>query len=68
MSLPEKTANASGNLNEAMSPEDYLQPVAFVAKNLSDENRLRILLCAIMAKGPSPGLWKNSISRSLCRG
>ena len=25
--------------------EDYLQAVAFVAKSLADENRLRILLC-----------------------
>jgi ArsR family transcriptional regulator, zinc-responsive transcriptional repressor len=28
-----------------MPLEDYLQAVAFVAKSLSDENRLRILLC-----------------------
>jgi DNA-binding transcriptional ArsR family regulator len=31
---------------EKMMPlEDYLQTVAFVAKSLADENRLRILLC-----------------------
>jgi len=31
---------------EKMMPlEDYLQKVAFVAKSLADENRLRILLC-----------------------
>ena len=28
-----------------MPLEEYLQTVAFVAKSLSDENRLRILLC-----------------------
>jgi ArsR family transcriptional regulator, zinc-responsive transcriptional repressor len=32
--------------HEKMMPlDDYLQTVAFVAKSLADENRLRILLC-----------------------
>jgi len=33
------------NPEKAMPLADYLQTVAFVAKSLSDENRLRILLC-----------------------
>ncbi|RJR46466.1 MAG: ArsR family transcriptional regulator [Deltaproteobacteria bacterium] len=42
---PEKTAHTTENREEAMPLEDYLQTVAFVAKSMSDENRLRILLC-----------------------
>ena len=34
--------------------EEYLQTVAFVAKSLSDENRLRILLCVNNGRNPSP--------------
>ena len=33
------------NPQSLMPWEDFLQAVAFVAKSLSDENRLRILLC-----------------------
>ena len=33
------------NRNSIMPLADFLQAVAFVAKSLSDENRLRILLC-----------------------
>ena len=36
---------AQVNREKVMPLEDYLQTVAFVAKSLSDENRLRILLC-----------------------
>jgi DNA-binding transcriptional ArsR family regulator len=36
---------AQPSREKLMPLEDYLQPVAFVAKSLSDENRLRILLC-----------------------
>lgn len=43
--VPPTAANVSGNREAPMLLEDYLQPVAFVAKSLSDENRLRILLC-----------------------
>lgn len=35
---------ARDNQDEFMPPEDYLQRVAFLARSLSDENRLRILL------------------------
>lgn len=45
MAAPKKTSQARGNHKEAMHLEDYLQSVAFVAKSLGDENRLRILLC-----------------------
>ena len=43
--MSKNKSHAAGNHEEAMALEDYLQPVAFVAKSLSDENRLRILLC-----------------------
>jgi ArsR family transcriptional regulator, zinc-responsive transcriptional repressor len=43
--MSKNKSHAVGNHEEAMALEDYLQPVAFVAKSLSDENRLRILLC-----------------------
>ena len=36
---------AQPNREKMMPLEDYLQTVAFVAKCLADENRLRILLC-----------------------
>ena len=35
---------------------DFLQAVAFVAKSLSDENRLRILLCVSEAKKSVSGI------------
>jgi ArsR family transcriptional regulator, zinc-responsive transcriptional repressor len=38
------------NQNREMTLEDYLPAVAFVARSLSDENRLRILLCVSEAK------------------
>jgi DNA-binding transcriptional ArsR family regulator len=44
VSLSKNKSHAVGNHEAAMPLEDYLQPVAFVAKSLSDENRLRILL------------------------
>ena len=36
--------------------EEYLQTVAFVAKSLSDENRLRILLCVNNGKKSVSGI------------
>jgi ArsR family transcriptional regulator, zinc-responsive transcriptional repressor len=39
-----------------MPLEDYLQTVAFVAKSLSDENRLRILLCVSNSKKSVSGI------------
>jgi DNA-binding transcriptional ArsR family regulator len=39
-----------------MSLEDYLQAVAFVAKSLSDENRLRILLSVNHGKKSVSGI------------
>lgn len=45
MSAPKKYSHAIRNREEAVHLEDYLQTVAFVAKSLGDENRLRILLC-----------------------
>ena len=42
---PGESGLPQGNGNEAMPLKDYLQTVAFVAKSLADENRLRILLC-----------------------
>jgi DNA-binding transcriptional ArsR family regulator len=36
---------AQPDREQLMPLEEYLQTVAFVAKSLSDENRLRILLC-----------------------
>lgn len=56
MTLPQKTSNATGNREAAMPLEDYLQPVAFVAKSLSDENRLRILLCVNSGKKSVSGI------------
>jgi DNA-binding transcriptional ArsR family regulator len=37
---------------QLMPLEEYLQTVAFVAKSLSDENRLRILLCVNDGRKP----------------
>jgi len=39
-----------------MPLEDYLQAVAFVAKSLSDENRLRILRCVNHGKKSVSGI------------
>jgi ArsR family transcriptional regulator, zinc-responsive transcriptional repressor len=39
-----------------MPLNDYLQTVAFVAKSLSDENRLRILLCVNDGKKSVSGM------------
>jgi DNA-binding transcriptional ArsR family regulator len=41
---------AQPSREEMMPLEDYLQTVAFVAKSLADENRLRILLCVYHEK------------------
>jgi len=42
--------------NREMTLEDFLPAVAFVAKSLSDENRLRILLCVSEAKKSVSGI------------
>jgi DNA-binding transcriptional ArsR family regulator len=44
------------NRDTLMPLEDFLQTVAFVAKSLSDENRLRILLCVHAAKKSVSGI------------
>jgi DNA-binding transcriptional ArsR family regulator len=44
------------NHNRDMMLEDSLPAVAFVAKSLSDENRLRILLCIHEAKKSVSGI------------
>jgi DNA-binding transcriptional ArsR family regulator len=38
-------SGASGKREAVMPLENYLETVAFVARTLADENRLRILLC-----------------------
>jgi DNA-binding transcriptional ArsR family regulator len=42
--------------NREIPLEDFLPAVAFVAKSLSDENRLRILLCIHEAKKSVSGI------------
>lgn len=42
--MSKNQSQALGNHEATMPLEDYLQTVAFVARSLSDENRLRILL------------------------
>jgi len=42
--------------NRLLALEDFLPAVAFVAKSLSDENRLRILLCVSEAKKSVSGI------------
>jgi DNA-binding transcriptional ArsR family regulator len=42
--LSKNKSHAVGNHEEVRPPDDYLQRVAFLAKSLSDENRLRVLL------------------------
>ena len=42
--------------NPEMPLEDFLPAVAFVARSLSDENRLRILLCVSEAKKSVSGI------------
>ena len=44
------------NHNRLMPLEDFLPAVAFVAKSLSDENRLRILLCVNEGKKSVSGI------------
>jgi len=44
------------NPDRLMPLEDSLQTVAFIAKSLSDENRLRILLCVIEGKKSVSGI------------
>ena len=44
VALSKNESHAVGNHEGVMPLEDYLQRVAFLAKSLSDENRLRILL------------------------
>jgi len=44
------------NPEKILPLEDYLQTVAFVAKSLSDENRLRILLCVNDGKKSVSGI------------
>ena len=44
------------NCNSIMPLADFLQTVAFVAKSLSDENRLRILLCVNEGKKSVSGI------------
>ena len=44
------------NHNRLMPSEDSLPAVAFVAKSLSDENRLRILLCVHEGKKSVSGI------------
>jgi DNA-binding transcriptional ArsR family regulator len=39
-----------GNRNELVLLDEHFHPVAFLAKSLSDENRLRILLCVSNVK------------------
>ena len=56
VSLSKNKSHAVGNHEEAMLLENYLQPVAFVAKSLSDENRLRILLCVNDGKKSVSGI------------
>lgn len=44
------------NHNRLLPLEDFLPAVAFVARSLSDENRLRILLCVSEAKKSVTGI------------
>ena len=56
MAAPKKTSPARGNPEAAMHLEDSLDSVAFVAKSLGDENRLRILLCINNGKKSVSGI------------
>jgi DNA-binding transcriptional ArsR family regulator len=47
---------AEPSLEQMTALEEYLQAVAFVAKSLSDENRLRILLCVGQGKKSVSGI------------
>ncbi len=47
---------AQVNPESRMPREDFLPTVAFVAKSLSDENRLRILLCLNQGKKSVSGI------------
>ena len=44
------------NHNQLIPLDDFLPAVAFVARSLSDENRLRILLCVSEAKKSVSGI------------
>lgn len=56
MSLPRNVSNTGEN-HEAMEPlENCLPTVAFVARSLADENRLRILLCVNAGKKSVSGI------------
>jgi DNA-binding transcriptional ArsR family regulator len=44
------------NPNRLLPLEDFLPAVAFLARSLSDENRLRILLCVSEAKKSVSGI------------
>jgi DNA-binding transcriptional ArsR family regulator len=54
--LPQKVTSSAWKREEVFSLEDYLQPVAFVARSLADENRLRILLCVHAGKKSVSGI------------
>jgi DNA-binding transcriptional ArsR family regulator len=56
MGAHKKTFHAHEHREEVMLLKDYLQSVAFVAKSLSDENRLRILLCVNNGKKSVSGI------------
>lgn len=49
-------AGAPGKRASLMSPENYLETVAFVARTLADANRLRILLCVHGGKKSVSGI------------
>jgi DNA-binding transcriptional ArsR family regulator len=56
MGVPKKTSPARDDSNQAIHLEDHLQAVAFVARSLGDENRLRILLCVNNGKKSVSGI------------
>ncbi len=47
---------ASGKNEAGLTPGNYLETVAFVARTLADENRLRILLCVHGGKKSVSGI------------
>jgi DNA-binding transcriptional ArsR family regulator len=56
MAAPKKNSLARGKRKEEIHLGDHLQTVAFVAKSLGDENRLRILLCVNNGKKSVSGI------------
>jgi ArsR family transcriptional regulator, zinc-responsive transcriptional repressor len=56
MAAPKKTSPARGNSEQALHLEAHLHSVAFVARSLGDENRLRILLCINNGKKSVSGI------------